>query len=69
MRFLAAFLRFWCDFIIGDDWKMAAAVVIALTAAVVLLKAGTATVLLAPATALIIMTAFMTALIIDVRSR
>lgn len=32
MRFLKAFGRFWYDFIIGDDWKIAVAVVVALTA-------------------------------------
>jgi hypothetical protein len=30
MKFLKAFGRFWYDFIIGDDWKIAVAVVIAL---------------------------------------
>ena len=32
MRFVKAFGRFWYDFIIGDDWKIAAAVVLALSA-------------------------------------
>jgi hypothetical protein len=30
MKFLKAFGRFWYDFIIGDDWKIAVAVVLAL---------------------------------------
>jgi hypothetical protein len=30
MKYLKAFGRFWYDFIIGDDWKIAAAVVLAL---------------------------------------
>ena len=30
MRFLKAFGLFWYDFIIGDDWKIAAYVVVAL---------------------------------------
>lgn len=30
MRFLSGFFRFWYDFIIGDDWTIAAAVVVAL---------------------------------------
>jgi hypothetical protein len=30
MRLLKAFGQFWYDFIIGDDWKIAAAVVTAL---------------------------------------
>ena len=29
-RFIKAFGQFWYDFIIGDDWKIAAAVIIAL---------------------------------------
>jgi hypothetical protein len=30
MRFIKAFGQFWYDFIIGDDWKIAAYVVVAL---------------------------------------
>ena len=30
MRYLMNFLRFWYDFIVGDDWTIAAGVVIAL---------------------------------------
>ena len=30
MRFLKSFGRFWYDFVIGDDWKIAVAVVTAL---------------------------------------
>jgi hypothetical protein len=34
MKYVVAFLRFWWDFIVGDDWRVAASVVvgIALTA-------------------------------------
>ena len=32
MNYVKAFGRFWYDFIIGDDWKIAAAVVLALAA-------------------------------------
>ncbi|HLZ69505.1 MAG TPA: hypothetical protein VKV26_06275 [Dehalococcoidia bacterium] len=37
MRYVEAFFRFWYDFLIGDDWRIAAGVVIVLllTAAVV----------------------------------
>ena len=37
MRYLTGFLRFWWDFIIGDDWKIAAgvALVLAVDAALV----------------------------------
>lgn len=30
MRFVKGFLRFWFDFIVGDDWRVAAGVVAAL---------------------------------------
>ncbi len=40
MKFLKAFGQFWYDFIIGDDWKIAVAVVIALGVALGVLQAG-----------------------------
>ncbi len=67
MRFLSAFARFWYDFVIGDDWKIAAAVVVALTASLALLKADTPTDVLTPAAGVLVMTAFVAALVIDVR--
>lgn len=39
MKFLKAFGQFWYDFIIGDDWKIAVAVVLALALTVGLLNA------------------------------
>ena len=30
MRYLAAFGRFWWDFLVGDDWTIAAGVLVAL---------------------------------------
>ena len=37
MRFLVGFLRFWWDFVVGDDWRIAAGVaaVLAVGAALV----------------------------------
>ena len=32
MRFLRAFGRFWYDFIVGDDWRIAGGVVLVLAA-------------------------------------
>lgn len=32
MRWLAAFGRFWWDFVVGDDWRLAAGVLTALAA-------------------------------------
>lgn len=40
MRFIKAFGRFWYDFIIGDDWKIAAAVVLALAVVFAVLRSG-----------------------------
>ena len=40
MRFAKGFARFWWDFIVGDDWRIAAGVVAVLTAGA-LLVAGT----------------------------
>lgn len=31
MRFLAGFGRFWWDFVVGDDWRVSAGVLAALT--------------------------------------
>jgi hypothetical protein len=36
MRFVVAFGRFWWDFIIGEDWKIAAGVGVVLAIAAVL---------------------------------
>ena len=40
MRFLSAFARFWWDFVVGDDWRIAAGVVVVLALGA-LLVAGT----------------------------
>ena len=32
IRFVKGFARFWWDFIVGDDWRIAAGVVVVLTA-------------------------------------
>jgi hypothetical protein len=32
MRFVARFARFWFDFIVGDDWRLAVGVVVVLVA-------------------------------------
>ena len=36
MRFARGFLRFWWDFVIGDDWRIAAGVVAVLATGAVL---------------------------------
>ena len=40
MRFISAFFAFWYDFIIGDDWTVAAGVVIALIVTGLLVLGG-----------------------------
>ncbi len=40
MRLLAQFGRFWYDFIVGDDWTIAVAVVIAVAVTAVLAHRG-----------------------------
>ena len=73
MTFLKAFGQFWYDFIIGDDWKIAVAVVLALAItgavmAVVHSVGGS----LAPWTvmgAALILAFFAISLVIDARPR
>ena len=38
MRYLKNFLLFWYDFIVGDDWVIAAGVVLALVASALLAR-------------------------------
>ena len=40
MRFLRGFLRFWYDFVVGDDWRIAAGVVLVLAAGAALVATG-----------------------------
>jgi hypothetical protein len=41
-RFVAGFLRFWWDFIVGDDWRIAAGVVVVLGVGALLVAGGDA---------------------------
>ncbi|HEY0689356.1 MAG TPA: hypothetical protein VGD71_09960 [Kribbella sp.] len=70
MKFLKAFGQFWYDFIIGDDWKIAAAVVLALGVLLAVMKAGllgdTGLTLLG---GVFIVVAFAISLAIDVRPK
>ena len=38
MRLLAGFLRFWWDFVVGDDWHIAAGVAVVLAAGALLVS-------------------------------
>ncbi|MCL6527719.1 MAG: hypothetical protein K6T57_12670 [Thermaceae bacterium] len=40
MRVIAGFFRFWYGFIVGDDWRVAAAVVVSLELTALLAQIG-----------------------------
>lgn len=40
MRYLLGFARFWRDFLIGDDWRLAAIVGLVLVGGAILVAAG-----------------------------
>ena len=53
IRWIRAFVRFWIDFIVGDDWTVAAAVAAALLATWGLHSAGVNAWWLTPVVALV----------------
>jgi hypothetical protein len=70
MRFLKSFGRFWYDFIVGDDWKISVAVVLALAVllgALLLRPFGDAGLTLLGGAAVVI--AFSVSLLLDVRGK
>lgn len=68
MRLLKGFARFWYDFIIGDDWKIAVAVVLALAATLAVALSGllslTATAVLG---GILLLTCFVVSVLVDTR--
>jgi hypothetical protein len=54
VRWLEGFGRFWWDFLVGDDWTIAATVVVALAAAYGLDQAGVASWWLVPAAGMLV---------------
>jgi hypothetical protein len=42
MRVVAAFARFWWEFVVGDDWRIAAGVVVVLSLGALLVSASDA---------------------------
>ena len=52
VRWIRAFVDFWIDFVVGDDWTVAATVLIALLGTWGLVQAGLAAWWLLPATVL-----------------
>ena len=68
MAFIRGFGQFWYDFIIGDDWKIAVAVVSVLTVGALLVAAEVMSdVWLASLLGLGVAVAFVVSLIADVR--
>ena len=70
MRFVEGFFRFWWDFVVGDDWKIAAAVGTTLVVFSVVAgqtRAGASW--LAPIAGAALVCAFVVALTVDVRKR
>jgi hypothetical protein len=61
--------RFWLDFIVGDDWKIAAAVALSLLVGVALtLSAAAGADWLAPTIGATVILVFVVEMVIDVRS-
>ena len=68
ITFLKAFGRFWYEFIIGDDWKIAVSVVAALAVTVGLYKAGLAEQAVTVIGGVLVLAAFTITMTIDVRA-
>ena len=68
MGFLRSFGRFWYDFVIGDDWKIAAGVVLALVVLCALMLATSlGDAVLAVIGGVLLVAAFAISLVLDVR--
>ncbi|MEV1171916.1 hypothetical protein [Nonomuraea sp. NPDC049784] len=70
MGFIRGFGQFWYDLIVGDDWKIAVAVVVTLAlGTVVLLAFAVPAVVFTPVLGVCLMAAFAMALRIDTRDQ
>jgi predicted exporter len=70
MGFLRGLAQFWYDFLIGDDWKVAVAVVTTLLiGAVILLSLTPPERVFTPVVGVGLMVAFVIALVIDTRKK
>lgn len=70
MKLLKSFGQFWYDFVIGDDWKIAVAVVAALAVVAGAMKAGVfGDHGLAVLGGVLVMVFFAVSLVVDVRPR
>jgi hypothetical protein len=70
VRFVREFGQFWYDLIVGDDWKIAVSVVIALALSALLLTGtGTSDHAVAVIGAALVVVGFCVSLILDVRRK
>ncbi|MFI5697644.1 hypothetical protein ACIA58_37660 [Kribbella sp. NPDC051586] len=70
MKFLKSFGQFWYDFIIGDDWKIAVAVVLSLLVLLAAMLSGAfSDTVLTLLGGVLIVVAFSISLAIDVRPK
>lgn len=53
MRYVVAFLRFWYEFIVGDDWRVAAGIGVAIAVTAALAGAGVSSWWVVPAAVVI----------------
>jgi hypothetical protein len=67
MKFVRGFGQFWYDFIIGDDWKLALAVILVAAIGAAFVAAGLASPALAVLLGIGLLVAFTLAMVIDVR--
>jgi hypothetical protein len=67
MNFLRGFGQFWYDFIVGDDWKLAAVVALVVAIGAALVAAGYAGTLLVVLLGIGLAVAFTLAMIVDVQ--
>ena len=70
MSFLKAFGAFWYDFIIGDDWKIAAAVLLVILLGVAAVLTGASgNLLLPPALVVLFGATFVMSMAVDLRKK
>jgi hypothetical protein len=68
VKILIEFGKFWYELLVGDDWKIAVSVVIALTlSALLLTRTGAADHVVAVVSGALVVAAFCVSLILDVR--
>lgn len=70
MKILTDFGKFWYDLLVGDDWKIAASVVVALTlSALLLTSTGASDPVVAVVGGILVVTAFCVSLILGIREK